>query len=453
MEKNNNAENWYDSVKKDFSFAQKIVLVNEKSEVLLVKTTKDDLWDLPGGHFDKKDESQIESLKREVSEEIGNSVDFEILEEISVSLRKWKGAFTNIKVGYLAKYNLGKIKLSEEHSDFKWMSFEEVEKLKDADCKEWLKRVVEKAQVRMKHNSNSEFEGEKDEEEKFLNSMINIKAVIVNQKKEALILKRSDKEEFNKGAYDLVGGYMREGESFEEALLREIKEETGLTEVSIESILRAKEFPRDHEKFDKIKALRFIVKYSGENDKVKLNEEEHESFEWLSFDEAVKAFSDEGFEGEKKESLLVAKNYLEREESLSGWHRTLADFDNYKKRALEREREFNQYASEGIINEMLPVLDNFHSATEHIPVADQENPWVTGIMYIQKQMEKVFEDNDVVEMEVKIGDVFNAEIMEAVKSDDESEENNSKKESVVKIVQKGYRIKGKIMRPVKVVVG
>ncbi|MCK4635325.1 MAG: nucleotide exchange factor GrpE, partial [Candidatus Moranbacteria bacterium] len=445
----------YDSVKKDFSLAQKIILVNEKSEVLLVKTTKDDLWDLPGGHFDENDESQIESLKREVAEEIGNSVDFEILDEISVELRKWKGEFTNVKVGYLAKYNFGKIKLEDnnEHSDFKWMNFDEIENLKNGDCKEWLKRVVEKAQIRMKQNSNSEFEDEKDGGEKFLNSMINIKAVIVNQKKEALILKRSNEEEFNKGAYDLVGGYMREGESFEEALLREIKEETGLTEVTIESILKAKEFPRDHEKFNKIKALRFIVKYSGENDEVKLNEEEHESFEWLSFDEAVKAFSDEGFEGEKKESLLAAKNYLEREEALSGWHRTLADFDNYKKRALEREREFNQYASEKIINEMLPVLDNFHSATEHIPESDQENPWVTGIMYIQKQMYKVFEDNDVTEMEVEIGDEFNAEIMEAVKSDDESEGNNSKKEKVVKIVRKGYKIKEKIMRPVKVVVG
>ncbi len=445
---NNNLEKEVQNIKKDFSLAQKIVLLNEENKILMLKSSKEDLWDLPGGHFNKDDESQIESLKREIAEEIGNSVDFEILEEVSVGLRKWKGEFTNVKIAYLAKYNLGKIKLSEEHSDFKWMSFDEVENLKNEECKEWLKQMIEKAQIKMNQNLSLENVNVSGD---FVQSILIVKAVVINKKGEVLILRRSEEKKYPK-MYDLPGGKIEKGETMTEALRREIKEETGLEITENENIIKTTEHSLESGNLDRVKGLRFAVNYLGDDyDKIELNEGEHESFEWLSFDEAVKAFSDDGFEGEKKETILAAKAYLEKEESLLGWHRTLADFDNYKKRALEREREFNQYASEGVINEMLPVLDNFHSATEHIPEADQDNPWVTGIMYIQKQMDKVFEDNNVTEIPVKIGDEFDPSVMEAM--DDENKDDDKSTKKVIKIVQKGYKIKEKIMRPIKVVVG
>lgn len=449
-------ENWYNSVKQDFSLAQKIVLFNEKNEILLMKAKNDEKWDLPGGHFEKNDTDILESLKREVAEEIGESVDFEILEEISVELRKYKGEFKNVKAVYLAKYNLGKIKLSEEHSDFQWISLAEIENLKSEDCKEWLQRVVEKAKIRLEQKEvfNSSLKNLVESQSKELNvKMIAVKAVILNQEKKVLILKRAKDIKNHPEKYDLPGGKMEKNETLEEALLREIEEETSLTEIKIESIIKTSEFQKEHPAFNEVKGLRFLVAYFGENDKVQLNENEHQSFEWLSFDEAAKRFSEEdGFEKEKKETLEVAKKYVENLESLSGWRRTLADFDNYKKRTLEREREFNQYATEKVIAEMLPVLNNFHSATDHIPETDQNNPWVMGIMYIQKQMEKVFEDNGVTEIEVKIGDDFKPEFMEAIKNDKNETEDSAKTLKVVKIVQKGYKIKEKVISPARVVV-
>jgi molecular chaperone GrpE len=291
--------------------------------------------------------------------------------------------------------------------------------------------------------------------------LFNVKAVILNKNNEVLILKRVKEEDFNGGKFDLVGGYVSQNETFEEGLLREIQEETGLKELEIISVIKASEFEKEHPKFNKLKALRFLVRYTGEavQPEIELSEEEHQSSEWLPMDEAIKKFSDsDGFEKEKKETLLAAMNYLERENSLVNLQRTLADFDNYKKRALEREREFNKYAAEGIVSEMLPVVDNFYAATEHIPENDQESPWVTGIMYIQKQMEKVFEDNNVKEIPVKIGDKFDITIMEAMKNDEIDEESKpeqkkNKTEKVIKIVQRGYKIGDKIMRPVKVIVG
>lgn len=439
--------NWYDSVKKDFSLAQKIVLFNEKNEILLIKANNN-LWDIPGGHFEKDDENQIQSLKREVAEEIGESVDYEIFGEFSVELRKWQGEFTNVKVAYLAKFNLGKIKLSKEHSEFKWFSFEEIEKLNDTECKEWLKKVAEKAENKLKEVQSKIYSTEESENLEIKN--ITLKAVIVNEENKFLVLKRADNKKYNPNSYDLAGGKLKKNETFTEGLMREIYEETGIEKIRIDSILKISELPKEHEEFNNFKAFRFLARVF-ENSEIKLNKNEHQSYEWLAFDEALKRFSDENdFEKEKKEALEIAKIRLEEMESLAGWRRTLADFDNYKKRALEREREFNQYASEVIINEMLPVLDNFHSATEHIPEADQNSPWVMGIMYIQKQMEKVFEDNGVAEIEIKVGDEFNPETMEAMKDENGDDKDSIKK--VVKISQKGYKIKDKIMRPAKVVV-
>ena len=148
-------------------------------------------------------------------------------------------------------------------------------------------------------------------------------------------------------------------------------------------------------------------------------------------------------EAEKKMSLAESQNNTLR---------LLAEFDNYKKRAIKERDDFAKYAAERIINEFLPVLDNFNSATEHIPEDQADSPWLTGIMYIKKQMEKVLEDEGVVEIVVNPGDEFDIEVMESVISDNKDKDVNKddKKQIVSKIVKKGYRIKDKILRPVRV---
>lgn len=187
---------------------------------------------------------------------------------------------------------------------------------------------------------------------------------------------------------------------------------------------------------------------------------------------------------EKTDAEIAAEN-------LAGWQRCQADFDNYKKRQVEAQKELAQYAGQNMLNELLPVMDNFHMATAHVPADQKDSPWLTGIMYIQQQLDKVLEDNGMVEIRVEIGDDFDAEIMEAVteqvqtaqtntsaKSEnlteseseneydkDESGENvegdeesatetaqSEKTQKVQKIITKGYKVGQKIIRPTRVVV-
>ena len=76
-------------------------------------------------------------------------------------------------------------------------------------------------------------------------------------------------------------------------------------------------------------------------------------------------------------------------EYLNDLQRLQADFENFKKRQATREKEIAGYLIEKLVMDIVPVMDNFRMATEHVPEAERASPWVTGIQYIEKQLEKV----------------------------------------------------------------
>ena len=139
-------------------------------------------------------------------------------------------------------------------------------------------------------------------------------------------------------------------------------------------------------------------------------------------------------------------------EYLDGWKRCQADFENYKKRQAEAQKDLIEYSTETVIYQILPVLDNFHASTDHIPEDQKNNPWVTGIMHIQKQLEDVLKDNGVEEIKVEVGDEFSPHIHEAIINDQETKTKEGKNK-ILKVVQKGYKIGEKVIRAARVVVG
>ncbi|TSD00219.1 MAG: chaperone GrpE [Parcubacteria group bacterium Athens0714_25] len=168
-------------------------------------------------------------------------------------------------------------------------------------------------------------------------------------------------------------------------------------------------------------------------------------------DDEVKMEIDEKEDGEKKSEKNKENEYLD------GWKRCQADFENYKKRQEESRKDLLRYSTENIVMQIIPVLDNFQSATAHIPEDQSESAWVQGIMYIQKQLESVLKENGVNEIEVKTGDNFDTKFHEAAqekecqcaKCDCEKEKFKNK---ISKIILKGYKIEDKVIRPARVVV-
>ncbi len=160
----------------------------------------------------------------------------------------------------------------------------------------------------------------------------------------------------------------------------------------------------------------------------------------------------------KKTDNKEVKEVINKEqEYLDGWKRCQADFENYKKMQTEAQKEFVKYSAQNVVMQIIPVLDNFHMSTDHVPEDQKNNAWVTGIMHIQKQLENVLKENGVTEIETKVGDKFNPEIHEAVQNNEQGTVNNeqqgkNKQELVKKVILKGYKLNDKIIRPVKVIV-
>ncbi|EKE20202.1 MAG: hypothetical protein ACD_8C00041G0004 [uncultured bacterium] len=154
----------------------------------------------------------------------------------------------------------------------------------------------------------------------------------------------------------------------------------------------------------------------------------------------------------------IAQLEKKSSEHLEGWKRTQAEFENYKKRMSESQKDLIKYSTQNIVLQILPVIDNFHASTDHIPEDQKENPWVTGIMYIQKQLENVLTENGVDEITVKEGDSFDPIFHEAIEDkhcDNCGDCGCEKKEyqnKIKKVLTKGYKIGDKVIRPARVVV-
>jgi molecular chaperone GrpE len=266
---------------------------------------------------------------------------------------------------------------------------------------------------------------------------LTIKAVVVKNEREVLLMRRS-KDYVNPQKYDLPGGHLEKGETVREALKREIKEETGL-EVEPGEVLKVTEFPKENKHFKEEKrGLRFIAYYkSGE---VELSEE-HEDFEWVSFDEALeKVSAEDGFEMEKRDTIEMAKNLIELKKSYDGWKRALADMENLKKRTAKQNEEYKKYCLEDFVLELLPVLDNFNLALDHVPDDEKKSGWVVGILHIKKQLEDVLSNRGVVEILAEKGDKIDTNIHEVV--------SGKEGEKVKKVLKKGYKMGDRVIRPV-----
>jgi molecular chaperone GrpE len=128
--------------------------------------------------------------------------------------------------------------------------------------------------------------------------------------------------------------------------------------------------------------------------------------------------------------------------------RTLADFENYRKRADREKSDFFRYATAGLIKDLLPVLDNFDRALDH---AEEGDEFHKGVLLIYKQLFDVLQKNGVKPIE-EVGVHFDPNIHEAVIRE---EDPSVPSHSVVAILQKGYFLHDRLLRPalVKVAVG
>lgn len=136
----------------------------------------------------------------------------------------------------------------------------------------------------------------------------------------------------------------------------------------------------------------------------------------------------------------------EREEYKELYLRTLADFDNYKKRIETEWRKTVDYSNERLIYELLPVLDNFKRALEASKDTEDIEPLRKGVEMIYKQLLSILEKEGLRSFET-LGLKFDPRIHEAVAS---VETKDVLPGTVVEELERGYFFKEKLLRPAKV---
>ena len=134
------------------------------------------------------------------------------------------------------------------------------------------------------------------------------------------------------------------------------------------------------------------------------------------------------------------------EDESTRYLRLMADFQNYKKRVEKEKKDLYSYANEKLVTEQLEVLDNFERALEQ--ETSDEN-FKKGMEMIFKQLSNVLEKSGLAEI-AALGEDFDPNVHNAVMTE-ETEDYESGKVSGV--MQKGYTLNGKVIRPsmVKVV--
>lgn len=122
-----------------------------------------------------------------------------------------------------------------------------------------------------------------------------------------------------------------------------------------------------------------------------------------------------------------------------------ADFENYKRASLRREEEIRERATRRVLEELLPVLDNFERAVSAAKTTTDVNTLKIGVEYILQQFQEAIKNNgaEPIESEGKPFDPAQHDAIEEVESDAEHG-------TVVEDVQRGYLFKGKVIRPSRV---
>lgn len=153
----------------------------------------------------------------------------------------------------------------------------------------------------------------------------------------------------------------------------------------------------------------------------------------------------------KKLRQELAEAKKQSQEYLTGWQKERAEFANYKTEEEKKRKERLEAMKLHLVTDFFPVLDSFDMAFSNKEAWEKvDSAWRVGVEYIHTQLIRVIEDYGIHAIDT-LGVTFDPlihEPTERVSVDSEEKDN-----TVIEIIQKGYRSGDIILRPAKVKVG
>ncbi len=195
--------------------------------------------------------------------------------------------------------------------------------------------------------------------------------------------------------------------------------------------------------------LFMMMAMSDEEIKKEMNIEDNDAFEDVSFVDSTEDGDElptKDIVKKLREDLKTARK--EKEEYLTGWQRAKADYVNLQKDSDAKYKELRTMVTGNMVEDLLPVLDSFNMAMGNKEAWEKVDAnWRNGVEYIHQQFLRVLADNNVTALD-QIDVPFDPMLHESIETIPTEDE--SKDHKIAQVVQTGYKIGDKIIRPARV---
>jgi molecular chaperone GrpE len=148
---------------------------------------------------------------------------------------------------------------------------------------------------------------------------------------------------------------------------------------------------------------------------------------------------------EAEEGLDVEALQAERDQLFDRLQRLAAEFDNFRKRNAREQAALSERANERLVKELIPILDDLGRALE-AAAEHEEAKLEDGVRLVHRSLSDLLRKEGLAEIDTD--GKFDPHVHEALLSQPSDEEEGS----VIEVVQKGYRLGNKVLRPARVVV-
>ncbi|UFJ43174.1 nucleotide exchange factor GrpE [Brevibacillus humidisoli] len=187
-----------------------------------------------------------------------------------------------------------------------------------------------------------------------------------------------------------------------------------------------------------------VVEERDENKEAEAAAEEQSAGEQRVAGEQAGSERGEGASGQEPDQATDYKALAEEYESRM--LRALADMENMRRRFRKEQEDLAKYASQKVIEAMLPALDNFERALEADTETLTVDSLLQGVQMVYRQIQQVFEQEGLAPIEAQ-GKPFDPNVHQAVM---QVEDSSLESGVVVEELQKGYQFKDRVLRPAMV---
>ena len=154
---------------------------------------------------------------------------------------------------------------------------------------------------------------------------------------------------------------------------------------------------------------------------------------------------------ETPETQTAEEETQQEVDELTKWRemalRTAAEYDNYRKRCVKDREEFTKYANRSLLEELLPVIDNFEMGMQMAAQQGTDSMIYIGMSMVQKQLADFLAAQGVEAIDAAPGQEFDHNVHEAIMS----EPSDQPEGTIIRILRRGYNLRGRLLRPVNVV--